>query len=160
MRFLPLIVSYTIRADCTSFAIGPTASTCNEIGITPSLGTLPGLGLNPTTPANEAGETIECPVCVPSVKAARPSEVEMAEPPLEPDTSPCAWKGLRIRPPKEDQPHGTIPFAWANLQQKARGILASEENVWPRSRLTRLDSSSPTRRLRARVTSARLSRSL
>src|SRR6476660_4055382 len=66
----------------TSRASGPAWSNDGASGKTPSIGTTPKLGLNPTTPQQAAGILIEPPVSVPSAPSASPSASAAAEPPL------------------------------------------------------------------------------
>jgi hypothetical protein len=71
-------------------AIGPAVSCDLEIGMIPARLTRPTVGLMPTTPQTEDGETIDPSVSVPTATAQRLAETATADPELEPD-------GLRSR---------------------------------------------------------------
>src|SRR5574341_151489 len=55
-------------------------------------------GLNPVTPQNDAGRTIEPIVCVPSVSGHRPAATAAADPLLEPPGVCSGLCGFRVGP--------------------------------------------------------------
>src|ERR671935_2916455 len=74
----------TAAASATLRACGPTVSWVCEIGTTPARLVRPTVGLMPTTPHADDGDTIEPSVSVPSAAATRFAETAAAEPELEP----------------------------------------------------------------------------
>ena len=79
------------------FASGPTESSVNDSGKTPSRGMRRAVGLNPATPHNAAGTRTEPRVSLPSAITHMPSAWATAAPQEEPPgTRPVARsQGLR-----------------------------------------------------------------
>ena len=80
----------TVHADCltpcaTVRAIGPAVSWLWAIGMIPARLASPRVGLRPTTPLTEAGETIEPSVSVPMATAHKLAATATAEPELDPE---------------------------------------------------------------------------
>ena len=102
--FTPLITSRTFAASKTFLASGPGESWLKLIGITPLVETRPTVGLIPTIPFNDAGQTIDPSVSVPIATGINPAAT--AEP--DPDELPPAlcenFHGFAVRPPIADQP--------------------------------------------------------
>ena len=73
-----------IAASVTVLAIGPAVSCVFEIGIIPDRLTKPTVGLIPTIPLTEAGQTIEPSVSVPIATTQRLADTAAPEPALEP----------------------------------------------------------------------------
>ena len=67
-----------------STSVGPTVSCVCEIGTTPPRLVRPTVGLIPTTPLTQAGETMLPSVSVPSETAVRLADAAAADPELEP----------------------------------------------------------------------------
>ena len=91
-------------ASATVRAIGPAVSWVCEIGTIPVRLTKPTVGLIPTMPLTEEGQTIEPLVSVPIASGARPAETATAEPELEPQGLRSRKCGLRVSPPRALQP--------------------------------------------------------
>ena len=72
-------------ASVTVRVIGPAESWLAAMGMMPARLTSPTVGLIPTTPQYEAGETMEPLVSVPMASAAKFAETPAAEPELDPD---------------------------------------------------------------------------
>src|SRR5918998_1505045 len=66
--------------------------------------TSPTVGLIPTIPVAEAGQTIDPSVSVPTATAPRLAETATAEPELEPHGFRSSTKGFRHCPPRALQP--------------------------------------------------------
>src|SRR6266566_8940058 len=64
----------------------------------------PSVGLIPTMPFADAGETIEPSVSVPTATAQRLAATATAEPELEPEGLRSSEYGLRVWPPRPLQP--------------------------------------------------------
>src|ERR671935_2951333 len=71
-------------ASATVRPCGPTVSWVCEMGTTPARLVRPTVGLMPTTPHSDDGQTIEPSVSVPSAAATRLAETAAADPELEP----------------------------------------------------------------------------
>src|SRR4051794_19607938 len=84
--------------------MGPAVSWVCEIGMMPSRLTSPTVGLSPTSPLIDDGETMEPSVSVPTAMAARLAAIATAEPELEPLVLRSSAYGLRVRPPRALQP--------------------------------------------------------
>src|SRR5438034_7800785 len=91
-------------ASATVRPCGPAVSCVCEMGTTPARLTRPTVGLIPTTPLALAGQTIEPSVSVPTPAAHRLAETATAEPELEPQGLRSRTYGLRVWPPRADQP--------------------------------------------------------
>src|SRR5262249_61988126 len=74
----------SVTQPSTSRAIGPAWSKLVASGNTPSTGTSPKLGLNPTTPQHAAGVRIGPPGSGPRAPATSPRASAAAEPPADP----------------------------------------------------------------------------
>src|SRR6185295_19794847 len=70
----------------------------------PSLLSRPTVGLRPTRPQIDDGETIEPSVSVPTPSGARLAATAAAVPELEPLVLRSSAYGLRVRPPRALQP--------------------------------------------------------
>ena len=86
----PVMAPRTAATSATVRPCGPMVSCEWAIGTTPARLIRPSVGLSPTTPLADAGQTTEPSVSVPSAKAARLADTDDAEPELEPH-------GLRSR---------------------------------------------------------------
>src|ERR671914_1206389 len=86
----PDIAPRRTAASATLRAIGPAVSWLCAMGITPERLTRPSVGLIPTMPHADAGQTIEPSVSVPTASGARFADTAAPEPELEP-------QGLRSR---------------------------------------------------------------
>jgi len=85
-------------AVATSGASGPRVSWVRLSGITPSMSTLPRVGLKPTTPQKAAGIRIEPPVSEPTAQSHMPVATATADPPEEPPATRSGSRGLRTGP--------------------------------------------------------------
>ena len=92
------ITSIINAASFTDVVIGPAWSRFHESGNTPRRLTRPYVGLNPTTPHNEAGMRIEPPVSVPSAPSAMPVATAIADPLDDPPGMRVESQGLRAVP--------------------------------------------------------------
>src|SRR6185295_5891298 len=84
----------TAAASATVRAWGPTVSWVWEMGMTPARLVSPTVGLIPTTPLSEAGQTIEPSVSVPRPAATKLAATDAPEPELEPQGLRSSTKGL------------------------------------------------------------------
>src|SRR5262245_16221327 len=66
--------------------------------------TRPTVGLMPTSPLTELGQTIEPSVSVPTATTARLAAIAAPEPELEPQALRSSAYGLRVKPPRALQP--------------------------------------------------------
>ena len=80
----PAIAANSSAASATLRAIGPAVSWLWEIGITPSRLMRPTVGLKPTSPFSDDGETIDPSVSVPTPSGTRLAATAAAVPELEP----------------------------------------------------------------------------
>jgi hypothetical protein len=80
----PAIAESRIAASATLRAMGPAVSCEAATGMMPARLTRPRVGLTPTTPLTDAGQTIEPSVSVPTAPAARSAATATPEPELEP----------------------------------------------------------------------------
>ena len=80
----PASTPSTTAASRTVRAIGPAVSCVWEIGITPARLTSPTVGLMPTMPLADDGQTIEPSVSEPRAAAARLADTAAPEPELDP----------------------------------------------------------------------------
>ena len=74
----------TSAASSTVRVITPTVSNVSEIAFTPTHGSVPWVGLYPTTPQNAAGRTIDPVVCVANATGTMPAATAAADPDDEP----------------------------------------------------------------------------
>src|SRR5574337_2134741 len=74
------------------------------MGMIPARLTSPRLGLMPTTPLTEEGQTMEPSVSVPIATVAKPAATAAADPELEPQALRSRIYGLCVRPPSPLQP--------------------------------------------------------
>ena len=80
-------------------ASGPGESCDAEIGTTPSVETLPTVGLIPTQPLNAAGQEIDPSVSVPMANRVMPAATAAPLPELDPPADLFIAYGLRASPP-------------------------------------------------------------
>src|SRR5215831_12608417 len=108
-RSAPVSAPSTVAASATVRQIGPTVSWVWEIGTTPARLVRPTVGLMPTTPLTDDGQTIDPLVSVPSVAVARLAAAAAAEPELEPQGERSRTYGLTPWRPRPLQPlHGRV----------------------------------------------------
>src|SRR5512139_2757570 len=100
----PAIAPRSAAASATVRVIGPAVSCEWAIGTMPDRLTSPIVGLSPTMPQQEAGETIEPSVSVPIAAAARLAATAAAEPELDPDGFRSRAYGFFVWPPRPLQP--------------------------------------------------------
>ena len=81
---IPERTSSKSAASATLRANGPGESCASLIGTTPTRETEPTVGLIPTQPFNEAGQTIEPSVSVPTASETNPPAIAEPEPDEEP----------------------------------------------------------------------------
>src|SRR5882724_11489760 len=93
-----------MAASRTVRAIGPAVSCVCEIGMIPLPLMSPTVGLMPTSPLTEEGETMDPSVSVPIAAAQRLAAAAAPEPELEPEQLRSSEYGLRVRPPRPLQP--------------------------------------------------------
>src|SRR5215211_9207717 len=87
-------------ASATDRAIGPGVSCECETGTTPARLTSPSVGLMPTMPLTEDGQTIEPSVSVPTATAQRFADTATPEPELEPHGLRSGSYGFTHWPPR------------------------------------------------------------
>ena len=106
MKSIPrsFIADNSIAASATVRAIGPAVSCLCEIGMIPRPLNNPTVGLIPTMPLFDDGDTIEPSVSVPTAAAHRPTATAAPEPLLEPDGFRSSACGLLVCPPRALQP--------------------------------------------------------
>src|SRR5205814_10244233 len=85
-------------------AIGPAVSCVCEMGMMPVRLSSPTVGLMPTMPLMDEGETIEPSVSVPTATAHRFAATATPEPELDPDGLRSSAYGLCVWPPRPLQP--------------------------------------------------------
>ena len=86
-----------IAASVTVRVIGPAVSCEWAIGMIPSCGTRPRVGLSPTTPLLPAGHRIEPSVSLPTVAEHRFAAAATADPELDPHGSQSRTYGFRVK---------------------------------------------------------------
>ena len=86
----------TIARSSTLLAMGPGWSSDCAIGTTPSIETVPIVGLQPNTPQKEAGRVIDPPVCDPIATGHMPAATAAADPLEEPPGVWARFHGLRV----------------------------------------------------------------
>src|SRR5215210_5332380 len=91
-------------ASATVRQSGPAVSCVWEIGMMPARLTRPTVGLMPTTPLADAGQTIDPSVSVPTATAPKLAETAAPEPELEPQGLRSKTNGLRHCPPRALHP--------------------------------------------------------
>ena len=101
---MPVSAPSSTAASVTVRAIGPAVSWLCEIGTMPARLTRPTVGLMPTTPFDEEGQTIEPSVSVPIARAHRLPLTAAPEPELDPHGLRSSAYGLRHCPPRPLQP--------------------------------------------------------
>src|SRR5687768_15771083 len=101
---MPTIASSNVTASATVRHIGPAVSCECAIGITPERETKPRVGLMPTMPLIDDGQRIEPSVSVPIATAAKLAATAAPEPDDEPHGLRSKIYGLRVCPPRPDQP--------------------------------------------------------
>ena len=108
----------------------PTVSNDSEIALTPDVGSVPWLGLYPTTPQNAAGRMIEPVVCVANATGTIPAATAAAEPDDDPPGVLVTSWGLTVGPGGQAAnsvvtsfPSGSIPHrrAMATLAASTTG---------------------------------------
>ena len=102
----PRVSPKTARASATERVSGPA---CDSVSFTVpgQTGIAPSVGLNPTTPQNDAGMRIEPPPSVPIATGTAPDATVAAEPALEPPEFLAGSHGLRVTPVRGEIP---VPF--------------------------------------------------
>src|SRR5947209_18683854 len=93
-----------IAASRTVRAIGPDVSWLCAIGMMPARLTRPSVGLIPTNPDADDGQTTEPTVSVPMPTAARFAAIADPVPELEPQALRSRTYGLLVSPPRPDEP--------------------------------------------------------
>src|ERR1700689_409851 len=84
--------------------MGPGLSWLALMGTTCVLGTAPTVGLRPTTPFIDAGDTIEPSVSVPTASGATPAAPAAPDPDDEPPAGRSRAHGLATSPPLAEYP--------------------------------------------------------
>src|SRR5689334_3517432 len=84
--------------------MGPAESWRCEIGTMPSPGMRPMVGLMPTMPFTDDGETMEPSVSVPTAAAHKLAATATPDPELDPDGLRSSEYGLRVWPPRPLHP--------------------------------------------------------
>src|SRR5262249_34606426 len=100
----PANIVRRIAASVTVRAIGPAVSWLCAIGIIPERLMSPSVGLMPTRPLADEGQTTEPSVSVPPVRAQRWAAAALPEPELEPQGLRSSTKGFFVCPPRPLQP--------------------------------------------------------
>ena len=98
------IAANNAAASATERAMGPAVSCRGVMGTMPLPLTAPTVGLRPTMPFTEAGESIEPSVSVPMAAAQKLAAAPTAEPALEPEGLRRRSWALRVWPPTALQP--------------------------------------------------------
>src|SRR5439155_20093748 len=93
-----------IAASRTVRAIGPAVSWLCAIGMIPARLTKPRVGLIPTIPFADDGQTIDPSVSVPIASADRFAETAPADPELDPHALRSSTYGFFASPPRPLQP--------------------------------------------------------
>ena len=88
----------------TVVVMGPTVSWLLEMGTTPSEGSRPTVGFNPTMPHIAAGQVTDPSVSVPRAMSTSPEPTAAPLPELEPHAVQEGSNGLVVNPPTELQP--------------------------------------------------------
>ncbi len=94
----PAITERIKAASSTDLVNGPGLSSDEPIANTPYLGTLPYVGLSPTTPHHEAGNLTDPAVSVPIAAEQRSAATAAELPPLEPPGSLLWSYGFLVVP--------------------------------------------------------------
>ena len=102
----PRVSSKTARASATERASGPAWDSVS-LTVPGQTGIAPSVGLNPTTPQNDAGMRIEPPASVPVATGTAPDATVAPEPALEPPEFLAGFHGLRVTPVRGELP---VPF--------------------------------------------------
>src|ERR1043166_1419288 len=105
------------------------------MGMTPERLTSPTVGLRPTTPQYEDGETMEPSVSVPIATAQRLADTAAAEPALDPEVLRSVTYGLRLNPPRPLHP--LIEREPRKFAHPLRFVLARKAAPAARNRSTR-----------------------
>ena len=84
--------------------MGPAVSCVEEMGMMPERLTSPTVGFKPTMPQDDAGETIDPSVSVPTATVHRSAATATPEPELEPEALRSSMCGFRVSPPRPLQP--------------------------------------------------------
>ena len=106
---MPVRTSNKSAACATLCAIGPGVSWLALIGIIASRGIEPTVGLIPTQPFKEAGQTIDPSVSLPTAIETIPAPTAAPEPEDEPPALCACFQGLAVSPPTADQPLVDFP---------------------------------------------------
>ena len=101
---MPVNAPSSSAASATVRAIGPAVSWVCEMGTIPARLIKPTVGLIPTMPLTDDGQTIEPLVSVPMASGVRSAETATAEPELDPQGFRSKKYGLRVSPPRALQP--------------------------------------------------------
>ena len=102
---LALIMTSSRRAVSeTVRAMGPGESWLELIGTMPSRGIVPTVGLIPTHPLRDAGQTIDPSVSLPTARATSPAAIAAPVPEDDPPAECGCFHGFAVRPPRADQP--------------------------------------------------------
>src|SRR5205814_5733588 len=100
----PAMAPSSAAASATVRVSGPAVSWVWEMGTMPARLTSPTVGLMPTTPLVDAGQTIEPSVSVPIATAPKLADTATADPELDPQGFRSSTYGLRHWPPRALQP--------------------------------------------------------
>src|SRR5437660_6985859 len=100
----PVSAPSKIAASVTVRAIGPAPSCVCEIGIMPARLTSPTVGLIPTIPLADDGQTIDPSVSVPMAIAHKFAETAAPDPELEPQALRSSTYGFLVSPPRPLHP--------------------------------------------------------
>src|SRR5436305_15305950 len=93
-----------IAASRTVRAIGPEVSWLCAIGMMPARLTRPSVGLIPTKPDADDGQTTDASVSVPMPTAAKFAAIADPVPELDPHAFRSRTYGFFVSPPRPDQP--------------------------------------------------------
>src|SRR5689334_22328293 len=101
---MPASAESSAAASDTLRHMGPAVSCVCEMGTIPVRGTKPTVGLMPTNPFSDEGDTIEPSVSVPTPSAHRFAETAAPVPELEPEGFRSSTYGLFVCPPRPLHP--------------------------------------------------------
>src|ERR1700682_6406813 len=101
---MPTSTLSIIAASLTVRVIGPAVSWLCAIGMIPALLIRPTVGLIPTMPLAEEGQTIDPSVSVPIAAAQRLAATPPPEPELDPQAFRSSTYGFLAKPPRPLHP--------------------------------------------------------
>src|SRR4029450_12564019 len=130
----PAVTSRCRALSATVVASSPNTDVSDPVG--PGCGIRPWLGLNPTSPQNDAGMRVDPPPSLAVATGTSPAATAAALPPLEPPGVRCGFHGLRAMPNTLVLVKFSVPNSGAAVLPTGTAPAARRRATWIESAAT------------------------